>query len=273
MIEFLLSSALTYPDIDPILVQFGPVAIRWYSLAYLAGWFLGWGYMLKLIKVKGAPCNKQHVADFAFWAMVGTIIGGRLGYVIFYKPSLYISNPLEIFALWDGGMSFHGGFLGVALGTWYFCSRAKVPFLRFADVVACVAPIGLFLGRIANFINGELYGRVTDSPFGMVFPGGGPLPRHPSQLYEAALEGIALFLILSFLYYFTKARQKPGLIAGTFLIGYSIARAIVENFRQPDSHLNFLFGTDFLTMGQLLSLPMVLVGLYLILRPGKSKIL
>ena len=273
MIEFLLSSALTYPEIDPILVEIGPVAIRWYSLAYLAGWFLGWAYMLKLIKAKGAPCTKDQVADFAFWAMLGTILGGRLGYVLFYNFSFYLEHPGKIFALWDGGMSFHGGFLGVALGTWYFCNRSKVPFLRFADVVACVAPIGLFLGRIANFINGELFGRVTDSPLGMVFPDGGPLPRHPSQLYEASLEGIGLFLLLSFLYYFTSARQKPGLIAGTFLIGYSVSRTIVENFRQPDSQLNFLWGTDFLTMGQLLSVPMVLVGLYLIFRPGKNKLL
>ncbi|WP_417317416.1 prolipoprotein diacylglyceryl transferase [Emcibacter sp.] len=272
MIEFLFSSALAYPDIDPVLLEIGPLTIRWYSLAYLAGWILGWGYMLKLIKVKGAPCNRQHVADFAFWAMLGTILGGRLGYVLFYNLNYYLANPDKILALWDGGMSFHGGFIGVALGTWYFCYKSKVPFLRFADLVACVAPIGLFLGRIANFINGELFGRVTDAPIGMVFPNGGPLPRHPSQLYEAALEGVVLFLLLSLLYYFTKARQKPGLIAGAFLIGYAASRTIVENFRQPDSHLNFLWGTDFLTMGQLLSIPMVLVGLYLILRPKKKLI-
>ncbi|WP_138380279.1 prolipoprotein diacylglyceryl transferase [Luteithermobacter gelatinilyticus] len=270
MIEVLLSSALAYPEIDPVLIEIGPLAIRWYSLAYLLGWILGWVYLLRLIRHRGAPCSAQDISDYAVWAMAGTILGGRLGYVLFYNLSYYLDHPEKILALWDGGMSFHGGFLGVALATWIFCRKHRIPFFRFTDLVACVAPIGLLLGRVANFINGELYGRVTDAPLGMVFPSGGPLPRHPSQLYEAALEGLGLLILLWALYNFTAARKKPGLLTGVFLIGYAAARTIVENFREPDAHIGFLWGTELLTMGQMLSIPMVLIGLYLVFRPQKA---
>jgi len=249
MLEIILSTSLTFPDISPDIVKIGPLTIRWYSMAYLAGWGLAWFYMLQLIKKKGAPCNAAQVGDFFFWAMIGIILGGRLGYVLFYKFSYYLGHPADILALWDGGMSFHGGFLGVAIAR-----------------MACVSPIGLLLGRVANFINGELFGRTTDAPVGMIFPRGGPLPRHPSQLYEAALEGLALFFLLWFLFNFTQARKKPGLLTGVFLVGYALARTFVEQYREPDNHLGFLYGTGFLTMGQLLSIPMIAVGLYLVFR-------
>ncbi|MCK5423874.1 MAG: prolipoprotein diacylglyceryl transferase [Emcibacter sp.] len=266
MLEFLLSSTLTFPNISPDLISFGPFTIRWYSLAYLAGWGFAWFYMLQLIKKKGAPCTPVQVGDFAFWAMMGVIFGGRLGYVLFYNFSYYLSHPGDILALWDGGMSFHGGFIGVALATLFFCKKRKIPFFRFTDLLSCITPFALFLGRLANFINGELFGRPTDAAVGMVFPRGGPLPRHPSQLYEAALEGLALFFLLWFLFHYTNSRKKPGVLTGVFLIGYAGARTFVEQFREPDNHIGFLYGTGFLTMGQLLSIPMVLVGLYLIFR-------
>ena len=270
MTEYLLFSALTYPNIDPILFELGPIVIRWYSLAYLGGLIFAWVYMSRLLRVKPAPCTQEHVSDFIFWAMMGIIIGGRLGYVLFYNPSFYLSNPGAALAVWDGGMSFHGGFIGVCVSTIFFCKKHKIPLFRFADIIACASPIGLMLGRFANFINGELYGRVTNASIGMIFPTGGPLARHPSQLYEAVLEGLLLFFILYFAYNFTKARHKPGLITGMFIIGYAMARTFVEQFREPDGHIGFLFGTDMITMGQLLSTPMVLFGLYLIFRPKKS---
>lgn len=270
MTEYLLFSALTYPNIDPILFEFGFIVIRWYSLAYIGGLAFAWLYMGRLIKLKPAPCTQEHISDYIFWAMMGIIFGGRLGYVLFYNPGYYVSNLGDVLAVWDGGMSFHGGFVGVCLATWWFATKNKIPLFRFADIIACASPIGLMLGRFANFINSELYGRVTDASIGMVFPTGGPLPRHPSQLYEAVLEGLLLFFILYFAYNFTNARKKPGLITGMFIIGYAIARTIVEQFREPDNHLGFLFGTDFITMGSLLSTPMILFGLYLILRPKKS---
>ncbi len=270
MTEYLLFSALTYPNIDPILVQFGPIAIRWYSLAYLGGLVFAWIYMSRLIRIKPAPCTQEQVSDYIFWAMMGIIFGGRLGYVLFYNPGYYLRNLGDAIAVWDGGMSFHGGFVGVCIATFLFCRKNKIPLFRFSDIIACASPIGLMLGRFANFINGELYGRVTDAGIGMVFPDGGPLPRHPSQLYEAFLEGFLLFFVLFFAYNFTKARHKPGLITGLFIIGYAMARTVVEQFREPDNHIGFLFGTDFITMGQLLSTPMVIFGLYLIFRPKKS---
>lgn len=272
MLEYLLSATLTFPNISPDIISFGPLTIRWYSMAYLAGWAIAWFYMLQLIKKRGAPCSAEQVGDFAFWAMMGVIIGGRLGYVLFYNFSHYLSHPGDILALWDGGMSFHGGFIGVSLATYFFCRKHKIPFFRFTDILACASPIGLLLGRLANFINGELFGRPTDSEFGMVFPRGGPLPRHPSQLYEAALEGLALFFLLWVLFHFTDARKKPGLLTGTFIISYAAARTFVEQFREPDNHIGFLYGTGFLTMGQLLSIPMVLLGLYLIFRKENKAI-
>lgn len=272
MIENLFFSALSYPNIDPILLQIGPVAIRWYSLSYLGGLVFAWAYMSRLIRVQAPPCNQEQVSDYIFWAMMGIVLGGRIGYVLFYNASYYAQNIGDAFAIWDGGMSFHGGFLGVCVATIFFCRYHKIPLFRFADIIACASPIGLMLGRFANFINGELYGRVTDAPIGMVFPTGGPLPRHPSQLYEAMLEGLLLFLILFVVYNYTNARKKPGMITGLFIIGYAAARTFVEQFREPDSHIGFLFGTEAITMGQLLSAPMILFGLYLIFRPRKQSL-
>ncbi|MDA9552963.1 prolipoprotein diacylglyceryl transferase [Emcibacteraceae bacterium] len=272
MSEYLLFSALSYPNIDPILFEIGPIVIRWYSLSYLGGLVFAWAYMTRLIRVKAPPCTQEHVSDYIFWAMLGIVLGGRTGYVLFYNASYYMNNIADAFAIWDGGMSFHGGFIGVCIATILFCRYHKIPLFRFADIIACASPIGLMLGRLANFINGELFGRVTDSPLGMVFPRGGPLPRHPSQLYEAMLEGLLLFLILYVVYNYTKARHKPGLITGLFIIGYASARTFVEQFREPDTHLGFLLGTDFLTMGQILSTPMILFGLYLIFRPRKASL-
>lgn len=270
MLEIIFSAALTFPKIDPVLVELGPFAIRWYSLAYLAGWGFAWFYLLKMIKKPGAPCTEAQISDYMFWAMMGIILGGRLGYVLFYNLGYFLENPSKILAVWDGGMSFHGGFLGVAVASYIFSRKNKIAFFRFTDLIACASPVGLFLGRLANFIKGELFGRTTDAPVGMVFPGGGPLPRHPSQLYEAALEGVVLFTLLWALFTFTNVRKKPGVLTGVFLLGYAAARTLVEHFREPDAHLGFIGGTDFLTMGQTLSVPMVLVGLYLVFRPHKK---
>ncbi len=257
---------LTYPNLDPVAIHLGPLAIRWYSLAYIGGILLGWFYVLWLNKRKAIPnLTQKAIDDMVVWAVLGVVGGGRLGYVLFYKPHFYLENPSHILKLWEGGMSFHGGCLGVILAFIAFARKYKVPFWPLIDVIACAAPIGLFLGRIANFINGELYGRVTDSPLGMIFPTGGPEPRHPSQLYQAGMEGIILFTLLFLLARFTNAREKPGMLGGAFIAGYGIARIIGELFREPDAFLGFLFAH--VTMGQLLSTPMVLYGLYLVFRP------
>lgn len=256
---------LTFPTIDPIALNLGPLTIRWYSLAYIAGILLGWWYLAAEHKKKPiANLSKTALDDTIMWAVVGIIAGGRLGYVLFYKPDYYLSHPLEIFYLWQGGMSFHGGLLGMIAAFWLFCKKYRVRFLALIDIIACAAPIGLFFGRLANFINGELFGRITENPIGMVFPNGGFLPRHPSQLYEAALEGAVLFAVLTFCLKRTRARDKEGLLGGIFLIGYALARITVEYFREPDAQLGFIMAGA--TMGQLLCLPMIAVGLYLALR-------
>ena len=265
--------AIPFPSIHPEIFSIGPFsigawtlgpfAIRWYALAYIAGLVIGWRYCLALAKRPPQLVRPQDIDDFLFWATIGVVLGGRIGYVLFYNFDQYLAHPLEMFALWHGGMSFHGGALGVIVAIILFCRQRDIPLLAFADIIVCAVPIGLFFGRIANFINGELWGRVTDVPWAMVFPTGGPEPRHPSQLYEAFLEGIVLFALLSVLQRFTPARQHPGTLSGVFLIGYGIARIIAEFFRQPDAQLGFLwFGA---TMGQLLSLPLLVVGLALIL--------
>ncbi|MEP3247329.1 MAG: prolipoprotein diacylglyceryl transferase [Sneathiella sp.] len=259
-IQFL---ALSFPEIDPILLQIGPFAIRWYALAYIAGLVIGWRMMLHFAKAPASCITTERVDDFLVWATLGVILGGRLGYVLFYKPEYYLGNPLEILMVWQGGMSFHGGFLGVVTAAVLFARKHNIPPLALADMLSTVAPVGLFFGRIANFINGELYGRVSDVPWAMVFPGGGPAPRHPSQLYEAVLEGALLFIIIMLLRR-TSLTEKPGLLTGVFLIGYALARGFVELFRQPDAHLGFLLGGA--TMGQLLSVPMIIIGGYLIMR-------
>ena len=255
--------ALAFPTIDPTLVEIGPFAIRWYALAYIGGILLGWRYALVLARTSPYSFDRRALDDFLLWVTLGIVLGGRLGYVLFYKPGYFLEHPAEIVFVWQGGMSFHGGMLGVVIGIVLFARLRKIPLLALGDLVACVVPIGLFLGRVANFINGELFGRVSDVPWAMVFPRGGDLPRHPSQLYEAGLEGLVLFCVLWLVWRYSGLRQRPGAVSGVFLVGYGLSRIIVEFAREPDAHLGFLFAGA--TMGQLLSVPMVLLGLGLIL--------
>ncbi|MCW8914873.1 MAG: prolipoprotein diacylglyceryl transferase [Magnetovibrio sp.] len=263
--------AIAFPMIDPVLVEIGPVVIRWYALAYIAGLVLGWRYMMWLADQAGSFVKSKDADDFLVWAVFGVILGGRLGYVFFYKPEYYLANPAEILQTWQGGMSFHGGFLGVLFATWLFCRLRSIRFLAFVDLGVVVAPFGLFFGRLANFANSELWGRTTDVAWGVVFPNGGPYPRHPSQLYEAALEGLVLLVVLHLVWRRESLRKTPGVLSGVFLIGYGLSRIIVEFFRQPDEHLGFLWGGA--TMGQLLSIPMVLAGIGLIAYARKRPIL
>lgn len=259
---------IPYPDIDPVLIQFGPFAIRWYALAYIAGLLGGWWYLRFLVRRPPHAMKREEVDDFLVWATLGVVLGGRLGYVLFYKPLYYLANPLEIVFVWQGGMSFHGGLLGVAAATLLYCWRRRLDVLAVGDAIACVAPIGLFFGRIANFINGELFGRpAPDVPWAMVFPNGGPVPRHPSQLYEAGLEGLVLLAVMYGLWRIDAVRMRIGTLIGAFLIGYALARIIAEFFREPDAHLGFLFAGA--TMGQLLSLPMLAAGLAFVLWPRR----
>lgn len=248
--------------LDPILVELGPIKIRWYSLAYLGGILIGWWYLLKLIDRPGAPMARRHADDLVFYATLGVILGGRLGYVLFYRPEVYLADPLQILRIWDGGMSFHGGVIGVTLGILWLARKHGLQWLRIHDYVACCTPFGLFFGRLANFVNAELWGRPTDVPWAIVFPNGGDLPRHPSQLYEAGLEGLLLFAILWLLFWKTDARYQPGKLVGTFLLVYGLSRFLVELVRQPDVGLEHLpWG---LTMGQTLTVPMILGGAWLI---------
>ena len=286
MIDALLTSLatsgnfLTYTGLglDPVAIDLGWFQLRWYSLAYLVGIVLGWWYLLKLLRAPGAPMARRHADDLVFYATLGVILGGRLGYVLFYKPMQYLANPLEIVRLWDGGMSFHGGVIGVSLGIFWMARKHGLDWLRVHDYVACCVPFGLGLGRIANFVNGELWGGVTNVPWAIRFceqfdrSGAclllGP-PRHPSQLYEAILEGLVLFLVLCFMFWKTRARYQPGRLVGAFLLVYGVSRFAVEFIRQPDSHLVEFAAATHLHMGQWLSLPMILGGLYLILTSGK----
>lgn len=262
MLGTLLTASLPYPQIDPEIFRIGPFALRWYAVAYIVGIALAWRYVIHLIRQPHAPMAERHADDFLFWATLGVILGGRLGYVLFYNFEVYLDNPVAILKVWEGGMSFHGGLLGVTLAMILFCRHHKLSLLRFADYIACAVPIGLFLGRIANFINGELYGRVTDAPWAMMFPTGGPEPRHPSQLYEAFLEGIVLFIILWFVFHKTPAKRWPGVMVGIYTMGYGLSRFLVETVREPDEQLGILqIG---LTMGQILSLPMIALGIGLI---------
>ncbi len=256
--------AIPFPVIDPVLVQVGPLAIRWYALAYITGIVAGWMLARRLVALPPAVATRQQVDDFVTWATLGIILGGRLGYVLFYRADHYLFHPLEILQVWQGGMSFHGGALGVIVALVLYCRQQRIDLLGFGDRVTAVIPIGLCLGRLANFINGELWGRVTDVPWGMVFPTGGPEPRHPSQLYQAGLEGVALFILLQVLVHIPAIRARRGFVAGAFLAGYGVARSAGEIFRQPDAFLGFLFAGA--TMGQLLSVPMILVGGWLMLR-------
>ena len=258
----MLPAFIEYPQIDPVAFNIGPLPIRWYALSYIAGLVLGWAYSRKLAgddRLWGAVVRPSVISldDLLLYGALGVVLGGRLGYVIFYNPAFYLANPLEIIAVWRGGMSFHGGLAGAALGVWYFSRRTQVPALTSADIASAVAPIGLCLGRIANFIKPELWGRESDVPWAMVFPDAGPLPRHPSQLYEAGLEGVALFIVL-FIVVKAGGLRRPGLVTGVFAIGYGFARIFCEFYREPDPQLGFLFGGA--TMGMLLSLPLIVIG-------------
>ena len=261
---------MPFPDFDPVLVHIGPIAIRWYALAYIAGILLGWRYAVRLVRSarlwawRGPPATPEQIDDLILWVTLGIIVGGRLGDVIFYRPAMIWRDPLEILKTWHGGMSFHGGALGVLIALIVFCVRNRLDPLRIGDIAAAAAPLGLFFGRIANFINGELWGRPTTVPWGIVFPGAGPLPRHPSQLYEAALEGVALFALLAWGTWGRKLLNRRGVLMGMFIAGYGVIRISLENLREPDSFMpQFPFG---LTMGMMLSAPMVLVGAWLIWR-------
>jgi len=255
--------AIPFPVIDPVAIEIGPFAIRWYALSYVTGILFAWWYMNRLVgtdRLWGgtSPLSRRDVDDLILWVTLGVVLGGRIGYVLFYNPVHFAAHPAEILQIWTGGMSFHGGFLGVVIAVLVFARLRRLPVSALADVSAAATPIGLMLGRIANFINGELWGRPTDVPWGMVFPLAGPEPRHPSQLYQASMEGLILFVVLWVLTWRFKSLQRPWLLTGAFLIGYGIARIVGEEFRMPDAHIGFLWGG--LTMGMLLSLPMVLVG-------------
>lgn len=256
---------LTYPQIDPVLIEVGPFAIRWYALAYIAGVVLGYRYILHLTTRWGTiHLSKEARDNIIFAAILGIILGGRLGYVLFYQFSYYASYPQDIIKIWQGGMAFHGGVLGVIVAFYIFARRYRISYLSFMDAVACAAPIGLFFGRLANFINGELYGRVSNVPWAMIFPRGGPDPRHPSQLYEAGLEGLLLFMLLALSTYLFSAHRRAGLCSGLFLMGYGVARFFVEFFREPDAQLGLLWSGA--SMGQLLCIPMVIAGITLTIR-------
>jgi len=258
------TSAIRWDDLglDPVALDLGFFQLRWYSLGYLAGIIVGWWYLLKLIDRPGAPMARRHADDMVFYATLGILLGGRLGYVFFYRPGFYLENPAEIVQLWDGGMSFHGGVIGTTLGILWMARKHGLSWLRVHDYVACCAPFGLFFVRLANFVNAELWGRPTDVAWAVIFPTGGEVPRHPSQLYEAALEGPLLFAILWFLFWKTDARYQPGKLVGTFILVYGLARFAVEFVRQPDAGLEHLSWG--LSMGQTLSTPMILGGVYLI---------
>jgi phosphatidylglycerol---prolipoprotein diacylglyceryl transferase len=252
---------IPFPAINPVAVSFGPFAIRWYALAYIAGLVIGWRYCLSLTRRQPYLVNNRDIDDFLVWATLGVVLGGRIGYVLFYNLPYYLRHPRQILFVWHGGMSFHGGAIGVTLAILLFTGMRRIPIFAFSDIIAEAIPIGLFFGRIANFINGELFGRPTNLPWAMIFPNGGPVPRHPSQLYEAFCEGILLFLVL-FLAERNGLRRRPGIVTGIFLVGYAVARIFGETFRQPDPQLGYLWFSA--TMGQLLSVPVLIAGIVLI---------
>jgi phosphatidylglycerol:prolipoprotein diacylglycerol transferase len=258
-------AALPFPGIDPVIVSIGPLAIHWYGLGYVAGILFAWWYARRLVSTPHLwtepPMKPEDIDDFLVWAAVGVVLGGRLGYVLFYDLPRYLANPLDAFAVWQGGMSFHGGLLGTTLAMILFARARGLRVWTMFDVIAAGVPVGLGLVRVANFINSELWGRPTDLPWAFEFPTGGPLPRHPSQLYEAALEGIVLFFVLRFLTHSRLKLRSPGFVAGAFVAGYGMCRIFVEFFREPDPQLGYLAG-GWLTMGMVLSVPMVLAGVW-----------
>lgn len=261
---------MEFPNIDPIAFSIGPFPIRWYALAYMAGFLLGWKYVIHLAGLdrdRNDPGRRNLTAndidDFLPWGILGVILGGRMGYILFYQFEMYMADPIEILQIWHGGMSFHGGALGVIVAMIAFAWKRKLPLLHLTDLVCCAVPIGLFFGRLANFINGELFGRITQVPWGMEFPYGGEFMRHPSQLYEAALEGAVLFIVMALLARRQGIRDRYGFLSGVFLAGYGVFRAFVEFFREPDLQIGLIGGV--ISMGQILCIPMVVAGIYLMI--------
>ena len=258
---------LIAPDIDPVAIHFGPLKIHWYGLMYLVGFVGGWALGVYRAKQPHSGWQRNEVADLLFYIALGVVLGGRLGYVLFYNLGYYLKHPIEIVFIWTGGMSFHGGLIGVIVAMWLYARKTKRHWLAVTDFIAPLAPIGLGAGRIGNFINHELWGRVSDVPWAMVFRNAGPLPRHPTQLYEFALEGIALFVVL---WLYSRKPRPVGAVSGLFLIGYGAFRFLVEFVRVPDAHLGYL-ALDWVTMGQILSLPMIVAGIALMAWAGRRR--
>jgi len=270
-----LFSIMPFPDIDPVLISIGPLQIHWYGLAYVAGILIGWQYARRLARNASLWRNETpaiteaQLDDFLLWVAAGIVVGGRIGYILFYDLQSVLQNPIRALEIWNGGMSFHGGLLGTMIAMMLFARRNKIAVWSLFDVVSAVVPIGLFFGRIANFINGELWGRLSSMPWAVIFPTGGPFARHPSQLYEAALEGLVLLTILAIMIFGRHALKTPGLVCGVFIAGYGLARIFIEFFREPDAQIGYLLG-GWLTMGMLLSLPMVFIGLWAIARARRA---
>ncbi|WP_457583978.1 prolipoprotein diacylglyceryl transferase [Ensifer canadensis] len=268
---------LPFPEIDPVIFQIGPLAVHWYGLAYVAGILIGWYYARRLVQNTSLWRNGEPAAtlaqldDFLLWAAGGIVLGGRIGYILFYDLGSILENPIRALEIWNGGMSFHGGFLGTTIAMIVFARRNGIAIWSMFDIVAAVVPIGLFFGRIANFVNGELWGRLSSAPWAMVFPTGGPFARHPSQLYEAALEGLVLLAVIAWFIYRRHALKSPGLVTGLFVLGYAASRIFVEFFREPDAQIGYLAG-GWLTMGMLLSLPMALAGIWAIARARRAAV-
>jgi phosphatidylglycerol:prolipoprotein diacylglycerol transferase len=254
---------IKFPDIDPVIISFGSLGVSWYSLSYVVGILVGWIYIVHLIKRHNLPVTYQHIDDLVTWLIVSIVMGGRLGYVLFYDPVKYLSNPVQILKIYEGGMSFHGGILGVVIALCVFARTYDLSFLLLCDLCAAATPFALFLGRIANFINAELYGRVTDVPWGVVFPYTDGMPRHPSQLYEAFTEGVILFFLLLYFSERCASLRKRGMTSGLFLIFYSCFRVLIEFFREADAHIGYFM--NYFTLGQILCLPMFFAGCVLLI--------
>ena len=271
----IITAALPFPNIDPVLFSIGPLSVHWYGIGYVIGILFAWWYGKKLVNNarlwpnNNAPMDPLALDDFVLWAALGVVLGGRLGYVMFYNPSFYLSHPLEIPAVWDGGMSFHGGILGTTIAMILFARKRSIPVWSMFDTIAAGVPVGLGVVRVANFINSELWGRISNVSWAVYFPNGGPFPRHPSQLYEAALEGFVLFFALLLLVWKGKKLKAPGFIAGAFVTGYGLSRILVEFFREPDAQIGYLFG-GWMTMGMVLSVPMVLLGVWAMGRANRA---
>jgi phosphatidylglycerol:prolipoprotein diacylglycerol transferase len=264
-----MAAPLSFPNIDPIALDLGFIVIRWYALAYIAGFLIGVSYIKRFVQTAPHAMTKDQVDDLLLWVVIGVVLGGRIGYVLFYNLPVYLDDPGRILMVWQGGMAFHGGMLGTLVAMFLFAKRKQLDFKAIGDTVCCAVPVGLFFGRLANFINAELYGRTTDGPMGIIFPTDPTqMPRHPSQLYEALLEGLVLFIVLWLLSRRDEIRTRPGMLSGFFLIGYGTARIICEFFREPDPQLGFLMFDA--TMGQLLSVPMVLIGVALMLHSRRQ---